>query len=151
MMAMIWRRTAISFAIVAVAAAVSIAAARADNSNVDPVAVQTLKRMTDFVSSLDRFSVHSENTLEDQLDSGQRVDIDVGVNVLVRRPNKIHTERTGELVNQDFYYDGETLTLYVPSDRVYATLPAPATIEELLDFVREELTLVFSDIRPRIP
>ena len=48
-------------------------------------------------------------------------------------------ERRGELVDQIFYYDGKTLTLYNPSDKVYATDPAPGTIEELLDYAREEL------------
>jgi len=106
---------------------------------VDPDAVDTLKRMTDFVSGLKEFSVHTENTYEDQLDSGQRVDLDVAANVTVRRPNKIHAERSGELVSQDFYYDGKTLTLFNPSDGVYASQPAPGTIEELLDYAREDL------------
>ncbi|MCK5714138.1 MAG: DUF2092 domain-containing protein, partial [Hyphomicrobiaceae bacterium] len=41
-----------------------------------------------------------------------------------------------------FYYDGKTLTLYNPSDEVYAMEPAPGTIEELLDFARESLGLI---------
>jgi len=109
---------------------------------VDPDAVDTLKRMTDFVSGLQQFSVHTENTVEDQLASGQRVDFDFAANVTVRRPNKLHAERTGELVSQDFYYDGKTLTLYNPLDRVYATQPAPGTIEQMLDYAREDLGVI---------
>jgi len=109
---------------------------------VDPAAVQTLKRMTDFVSGLKQFSAHTENTLEDQLDSGQRIDLDIAANVTVRRPNKLHAARAGERVSQDFYYDGKTLTLYNPSDKVYATEPAPATIEKMLDYAREDLGVI---------
>jgi hypothetical protein len=46
------------------------------------------------------------------------------------------------MVDQVFYYDGKTLTLYNPSDEVYATESATGTIEELLDYAREELGLM---------
>lgn len=109
------------------------------SADVDPAAVETLKRMTDFVGGLKEFSVHTQNTYEDQLDSGQRVELDVAADVTVRRPDRIHAERSGKKVSQDFYYDGKTLTLYNPSDGVYASQPAPGTIEELLDYAREDL------------
>jgi len=115
---------------------------RAQAPAVDPAAVQTLKRMTDYLGSLKQFSVHTQNTLEDLLDSGHRVDFDVSANVIVSRPNKLRAERKGELVDQVFTYDGKTLTLYNPSDKAYATEAAPGTIEELLDYVRESLGLI---------
>lgn len=108
---------------------------------VDPAATQILKRMTDYLGSLKQFSVHTQNTLEDLLDSGHRVDFDVSASVIVSRPNKLRAERRGDLIDQIFYYDGKTLTLYNPSDKVYATEPAPGTIEELLDHARESLGL----------
>lgn len=109
---------------------------------IDPVAVKILQNMTDYVSGLQQFSVHTENTYEDQLDSGQRVDLDIAADVTVRRPNKLHAARTGELTSQDFYYDGKTLTLYNSSQGVYASQPAPKTIEELLDYAREDLGVI---------
>jgi hypothetical protein len=122
--------------------------ARAQAPAVDPTAVETLRRMTDYLSGLEQFSVHTESTLEDQLDSGQRVDFDVAANALVRRPNKLRAARVGELINQVLYYDGESLTLYDPSEGVYATQPAPGTIEEMLDYTRETLgfTIPASDL-----
>ena len=115
--------------------------ARAQAPAVDPAAVQILKRMTDYMGSLKQFSVHTQNTLEDVLDSGHRVDLDVSANVIVSRPNKLRAERRGDLIDQIFYYDGKTLTLYNPADKVYATEPALGTIEGLLDFARESLGL----------
>ena len=108
----------------------------------DPAAVKILQNMTDYVSGLQQFSVHTENTYEDQLDSGQRIDLDIASDVTVRRPNKLHAARTGELTNQDFYYDGKTLTLYNASQGVYASQPAPKTVEALLDYAREELGVI---------
>jgi len=115
---------------------------RAHSPGVDAAAVNILKRMTNYVSKLQQFSVRTDNTLEEFLDSGQRVDLSVAAQVLIRRPNKLRAERLGDRVSQEFYYDGETLTLYNPSDAMYATLPAPGTVEELLDFARESLGLI---------
>ena len=109
---------------------------------VDPGAVQILQRMTDYLGSLQTFSVHTQNTLEDELDSGQRIDLDVSADVVVSRPNQLLAERKGDLIDQSFFYNGESLTLYNPSDKVYATESAPGTIEEVLDFARESLGLI---------
>jgi hypothetical protein len=114
---------------------------RAQTSAVDPAAAQILKRMTDYLGSLRQFSVRTQNTLEDLLDSGQRVDHEISASVLVRRPNKLRAERVGDVISQVFYYDGKTLTLYNPSEKVYAKEPAPETLERVLDFARESLGL----------
>ncbi len=107
-----------------------------------PAATKILQRMTDYLGSLQKFSVHTQNTLEDVLDSGHRVDLDVSADVIVGRPNKLHAKRKGNLVDQVFFYNGKTLTLFNPSDKIYATEPAPGTIEEMLDFARESLGLI---------
>ena len=114
---------------------------QAQDPQVDPAATRTLKRMTDYLGGLQKFSVHTQNTLEDELESGHRIDLDVSASVLVSRPNKLFAERKGDLIDQVFYYNGKTLTLYNPSDKVYATESAPGTIEETLDFARESLGL----------
>ena len=116
--------------------------ARAQTPTVDPAATQILQKMTDYLGGMKQFSVHTQNTLEDVLESGQRVDLDVSAGVIVSRPNKLRAERRGDLIDQVFYYDGKTLTLYNPADKVYAAEPAPGTIEELLDFARETLGLL---------
>lgn len=123
------------------AVAAAPAVSRAQAPAVDPAATQILKRMTDYLGSLQQFRLHTQNTLEDVLDSGQRVDFDVSASVIVSRPNKLRAERRGDLIDQIFYYDGKTLTLYNPSDKVYATVPAPGTIEEMLSFAHTSLGL----------
>jgi hypothetical protein len=137
-----FRIAAVLFAlgILALSATVSTEV-RAQAPAVDQGAVQILQRMTDYLGSLQQFSVHTQNTLEDRLDSGHRVDFEVSASVIVSRPNKLRAERRGDLIDQIFYYDGKTLTLYNPSDKVYATEPAPGSIEGLLDFALESLGL----------
>lgn len=115
--------------------------ARAEVPVVDPAATKILERMTKYLGNLQQFSVNTQTTLEDMLD-GHRVDLDVSASVIVKRPNKLRAERRGDRVDQIFYYDGKTLSLYNPADKVYATEAAPGTIEGVLDFARESLGLI---------
>ena len=89
----------------------------AAGSAIDPQADQILKNMCEYLGSLKQFSVHTQNTLEDVLDSGNRVDYEVSAEVFVSRPDKLRAERKGDLVDQMFFYDGKTLTLYNPFER----------------------------------
>jgi len=138
-----FRRAAALFALgVFALSAIVSTEVRAQAPAVDPAATKILKRMTDYLSSLKQFNVHTQNTLKNVLDSGHRVDFDVAANVVISRPNKLRAERKADPINQVFYYNGKTLTLYNPSDKVYATESAPDTIEGMLDFARESLGLV---------
>jgi len=114
---------------------------RAQAPAVDPAATRILKRMTDYMGSLKEFSVHTQNTIEDLLAPGERIDLEVSATVTIKRPNKLLTERKGDLVSQNFYYNGKTLTLYDPTLKVYATEPAPGPLAGVLDYARETLGL----------
>jgi len=115
---------------------------RAQTFTVDPSATQQLKQMTDYLGSLKQFSVHTQVTLEDVTDFGHRVDLDVSASIIIKRPNKLLAKRKGDPIDQTFFYNGKTLTLYNPGDKVYATEPAPETIEGMLDYARESLDLI---------
>lgn len=133
-----WSALAVS---VLAASAIVSTQALAQTPAIDPAAVQILKRMTGYLGNLKQFSAHTQNSVEDLLESGQRIDEVVSANVVISRPNKLRAERKGDLLNQTFYYDGKHLTLYDPANKVYATVDAPATIEEMIDFARETLGL----------
>jgi hypothetical protein len=115
---------------------------RAQASNVDPAAVQILKKTTDYLGGLQQFSVDTLNIAEEVLDSGQKIQLTVGASLVLQRPNKLRVERIGDLINQSWYYDGKTVTLYNSSVNYYASEPAPGTIEEMLDFARESLGVI---------
>lgn len=104
---------------------------------VDPQAVEILRRGLDYLSNLKQFSAQAQNTYEDILESGHRVDYEIAGGVTLKRPNKLRTERYGEKMHQIFYYNGKTLTLYNPDEKVYATSQAPATITEMFHFARD--------------
>jgi len=109
---------------------------------VDPVAMQKMKRMADFLESQQQFSVNTQSIVEETRFSGHRVDFDLTANVVVKRPNKLSAVRTGELMNEHLVYDGKTLTLYRPTDKTYSTAAAPPTIEKMIDYARETVGIL---------
>jgi hypothetical protein len=109
--------------------------------SIDPAAMQILKRATTQVGALRQFSVKTQITLEDVLESGHIADSDVSTEVTIKRPNMIRCSRRGDLIDQDFFYDGKNLTLYNPADRAYATVVAPKTIEGVIHYTVDTLGL----------
>jgi hypothetical protein len=113
--------------------------ASAQPSGVDPKADTVLRAMTTYLGALKQFSAQTENTLEVVTTDGQKVQFSSPVTVTVVRPNKLFAERRGDIVDQAFYYDGKTLTLYNPGTKHYATVPAPANLDAMLEFARTKL------------
>ncbi len=117
-------------------------AAQAQPAGIDPEAQRLLKASTDFVASQERFSAETRNTLEIVLTSGQKIEFNHTARLSTQRPNKLRAERSGDLVDQVFVYDGNSLTLSNPAEKVYAQVAAPGTLEEMLDFARDKLDIV---------
>jgi hypothetical protein len=108
---------------------------------IEPGADQLLRKMSDYLASLEQFSVQTENTIEVVLRSGEKIQYDNPAEASIRRPNKLRADRKGDVVNQEIYYDGRTLTLYHKDYNYYATVEAPPAIDETIDFARESLDL----------
>jgi hypothetical protein len=117
-------------------------AAQAQPAGISPEAQRLLKASTGFLAKQQRFSVDTRITLEIVLKSEQKIEFNHTARQSVQRPNKLRAERTGDLVNQVFVYDGKSLTLYNPQDKVYAQVAAPDTLEGMLDFARTKLDIV---------
>jgi hypothetical protein len=126
---------------IAAVAALALAA-QAQPTGIDPEAQRLLKASTDFLASQQRFSVDTRNTLEVVLKSGQKIEFNHTARMSVQRPNQLRAERSGDLVQQLFVYDGKTLTLYNPNDKAFAQVAAPDTLEAMLDFARTKLDIV---------
>jgi hypothetical protein len=118
-------------------------AAPAQPAGIDPQATAILKKSMDYLAGLKAFSLDAHNTIEATLTSGQKLQFDSASTLTLQRPNKLVARRgKGDVVNQAYYYDGKTLTLSNPDQKVYATVAAPATIEPMLDFARDSLDVV---------
>jgi hypothetical protein len=90
----------------------------AQPAGIDPQAEKLLRRMSDYLASRQQFTAKAESTLEVVLTSGQKIQFDSPATLMVSRPNKLHAHRKGDLANQEFFYDGKTLTLYNPREPV---------------------------------
>jgi len=127
----------IAIAMIGAAAAVS-----AGTPAADPDALKTLKKMTDYLGGLQSFSMHTENTFEEVLDSGQKIQYDFASSVVIRRPDRLRAERVDAYVNQVVAYDGERLSVYEGSEDLFASISAPDNLDDLLHFSRDALDLV---------
>jgi hypothetical protein len=127
----------------AIAAVAGLAlTAQAQPAGIAPEAQRLLKSSTDFLASQKQFSADTRITLEVVLKSGQKIEFNHTARSSVQRPNKLRAERTGDLVNQVFIYDGKLLTLHNPQDKAYAQVAAPDTLESLFEFARTKLDIV---------
>ena len=114
----------------------------AQPAGIDPQAEKLLKASTAFLAAQKRFSVETWNTIEVVLTSGQKLQFGTAATASVQRPNKLRADRKGDLVDQIFLYDGKSLTLYNPGQKVYATVAAPGTLDQMIDFAQTKLDIV---------
>jgi len=111
-------------------------------TGIDAEADQLLRHSMSYLAGLEQFGLESQTSIEVVLLTGQKIQLDNNVLAVVRRPNKFYAERKGELVDQQLFYDGQTLTLTDGRAGYYATVKAPDTLEAMLDFARESLDIV---------
>lgn len=126
----------------ALTCAVSMPVIQAAEADIDPRAVEVLQTSLDYVSSLKEFAVDTHSTIEIVMESGQKLQFDNDVDTTVQRPNKLHSVRKGEVVDQEFFYNGKTLTLHDSMAGFHATVEVPGTLEGMLDFARDSLDIV---------
>jgi hypothetical protein len=129
-------------AIFAAAAATLPVTSLAQQDEIDPDAMQLLRRSTDYLAKMNHFRVDTDATIEAVLPTGQKLQYGQRIAVTVQRPNKMRASRIGEVINQTFYYDGKTLGVDLPDQQYYATADAPPTIEAMLDFARDKLNII---------
>ena len=110
-------------------------------ARIAPQAQRILRQMSDFLAAQREFSVRTEGTLDEVLDSGQKVQVQREGDVHLRRPDRLHVDRTGDLARIQVFYDGQRLSLHGERANAYATTPAPATLDATLDMASQRLGL----------
>ena len=128
---------------VMILSAASFAQSEPEHKSVDAAAMGILRSMSEFIRGLKQFSVNVVNMREDVTRSGHRVDSEVSTMVTVKRPNRMRAKRLRHLLEQEFYYDGDSITIYSPFKKIYSEVDAPGTIDETLTFARETLWIAY--------
>lgn len=97
--------------------------------------------MSDFLGAQTAFTVQANSTTEIVLTSGEKTQYDATSQISVRRPDRLRSERRGTLVDATFYYDGQTISLAGHREHKYATVAAPATLDDAIDFARQRFDI----------
>ncbi|WP_395335465.1 DUF2092 domain-containing protein [Novosphingobium sp. BL-8H] len=100
----------------------------------DPVALQALTGMGNYLKTLKTFELHSTATMEAALqDTDLVVHLGYEGTYRVQRPNAFYIQLKSDRAIREYFYDGKTMTVNVPRQNFYATAPAPATIRQTVD------------------
>jgi hypothetical protein len=109
------------------------AAAATPAAVINAKAVDRLNAMGAHLRSLKAFTVNADVTVEEVLDSGQKVENTLSIDIAARLPNKLRVYTTSAERSRKIYYDGKTVTIYAEKLKYYGSFPAPATIAETVD------------------
>jgi hypothetical protein len=112
-----------------------------NKKKIDPKADRLLHEMSDRLAALSRFETVTHNTLEVVTKEGEKLEFDSDSRTNLERPNKLRSQRLGEVAQLYFYYDGKTITLYGAGLNYYAQTPAPPELDKAMDLAREKLGL----------
>jgi hypothetical protein len=114
------------------------AAAEESKKGIAPEADRALRKMTDYLASLQSFRVQSSAKDELVLKSGQKIDLSSQSETSVQRPNKLRSEQIGTKGGLAFWYDGKAMTLECTTNGTYTTKPAAPTLDGAIDQARKE-------------
>ncbi len=116
--------------------------AQARVATVDPEAVAAAERMGAYLRTLQNFQINSTGTLEEALDNGKKVSTKVSTSYKVRRPDAFVVEMTTDTKSRRFIYDGKSFTVFAPKVGYFATVSAPATIDEAVGAIYDRYGIV---------
>lgn len=107
----------------------------------EPDPRQVLQKMCDFLKSQPQFTFKAEVTDDQVYHGGKKLQYGLDMEFLLRRPDHLRVNAGGDLVNKQFYYDGQNLTLYDQEHNLYGVMAAPADIDGALEKADQEYGL----------
>jgi hypothetical protein len=110
--------------------------------SIDDKADKLLRQMSDYLNKVEQFTLHTENSIDSYLSSGQALQLGRAVDVFVRRPDRFRANIKGDIFDQILFYDGKSITLFGKKVGLYATLKAPSNIEAAMDYAEQSFGLV---------
>lgn len=122
-----------------------------------PDADRLLHQMTQYLGGLQSFKVHSISVDEVVTTDGQKIQILADSNIAVARPNRLQSTQVDSPTGLSFWYDGKAMTLYCKASNTYDSVPAPATLDPMIDQARKDFhieapgaDLLYADAYPEL-
>ena len=91
----------------------------------------------------DKFSFQARTLRVYAEPNGQPLHIAHSMKVTVRRPDRLLVDRTGDDGSTKLFYDGKTVVLFGIEGKKYVTIPAPNTLQGMLETVMGKLGVDF--------
>ena len=110
----------------------------APKAEVEPKALEALQRMSGYLQTLKSFELKADATMDQVFENGQKLQFGAQVHYKVRRPDGFVIDLVTDRKSRRFFYDGKTFTLSAPNLGLYAGVPAPSTIAEVLQVLDEQ-------------
>lgn len=117
--------------------------AQREEVRIDPEADDLVRRMSKHLIEVRHLSVDLVDTIDEVLESGQKLQFSHRRSLTVSRPDKIHINTTGDLVNREVWKDGKTVTIHDHDHNVYVQIDDPGTIDDMLDLMLERYGVSF--------
>jgi hypothetical protein len=123
-------------AVAPIALALAFLGGPAATAEPDPLAI--LQAMSDRLAATEAFAFDFDATLDIVTTEDEKIGLAASGTVSVARPDRVRATRTGGFVDLEMVFDGETFTLFGREAGLYASIPAPGSVDALIDTLREE-------------
>ena len=97
--------------------------------------MSVLKRMAEFVSNTERFSVTIDIGFDVVQEWGQKIEFGETRNIVVQRPNRLRvdtTKRNGK--TRGVVFSGQEIAVFDVEEKVYATVAQPGTLDKTTNY-----------------
>jgi len=139
-----WKKSSTPFlvAIVVIKAALAHAASPtpalpqptpAARPSIAPQAVEIVQRACHELSNHNAFTFHAEVMFDEVLQSGVKLQFAGALDYAVQRPNELAVDYESDLGGKRLWYDGKTVTLFDIPYKMYASVPASGSIDQMMD------------------
>ncbi len=92
------------------------------------IAINALINMSDYLRSLDKFSVQAQINTDDVLASGQKIQLSKSSIIKADPPSGLWAKSSSMHSEREFFYNGKSFTIYSPDSNFYASFKAPNTL-----------------------
>ena len=110
-------------------------------------ALDLLKGMSDKLAAAKSFSFRTRDFVEAPGGTGQFLTFFADSEVAVVRPDKLSVKVRGDAPPHDFYFDGKQMMALALDEKLYASVEAPKTLDEMIPFAAKAgILLPFEDV-----
>lgn len=116
--------------------------------DIEPGVLDELSKMGAYLRTLTSFTLEVDGTKDEVLLNGQKIQFGGKLTYKFRKPDGLFLNQDTDRQQRQFFFNGKTFTLYSPRMHYYATVPAPATVAELIGEIHDKfgIELPVSDL-----